>query len=304
MKKPHTSHPTARTTTTTPARGGNRRGGRRGGRRRAGRRRPARFVLPLLLCSGAVVAVAVVAGLLPRDADPRTDLSAPSVPESGSSEPAAPVPAPSPPASPSQSPAAASPPAPGPAVVPETGPGTFKASTVSGPVHGSGTVRRYRVEAEDGTGIDPDEAARAVDAVLGDRRGWTADPKVAFRLTESGPVEFTVRIATPATTDRLCAVVTAELKGETNCRAGHEVVVNLRRWLLGSPQFDGPPAEYRALIINHEVGHELGRGHETCPGAGLPAPAMMQQIKGLLGCRSNAWPFDAQGNYAKGPAVP
>ncbi|MGW5399965.1 DUF3152 domain-containing protein [Streptomyces sp. NPDC003952] len=260
-------------------------------------------MLPLLLCSGAVAVVALVAGLLPRGAGPRANLSAPSAPESGSPGPSAPaaVPAPSPPVAPSASPAVVSPPAP--VTVPETGPGTFRASTVSGPVHGSGTVRRYRVEAEDGTGVDPDEAARAVDAVLGDRRGWTADPQVAFRLTGSGPVEFTVRIATPATTDRMCEVVTAELKGETNCRAGHEVIVNLRRWLLGSPQFDGPPADYRALIINHEVGHELGRGHETCPGPGLPAPAMMQQIRGLLGCRSNAWPFDAQGNYTRGPSV-
>lgn len=265
-------------------------------------------MLPLLLCSGAVVAVALVAGLLPRDADPGAELAAPSTPRSGPPEPAAPVTVPTPPPPVSQSPVVASPPAPGtapgPAPVPETGPGTFRASTASGPVHGSGTVRRYRVEAEDGTGIDPDEAARSVDAVLGDRRGWIADPKVAFRLTGSGPVEFTVRIATPATTDRMCEVVTAELKGETNCRAGHEVIVNLRRWLLGSPQFDGPPADYRALIINHEVGHELGHGHETCPGPGQPAPAMMQQIKGLLGCRSNAWPYDAQGNYTKGPAVP
>lgn len=290
MTKHRTSRPTPRTV--TPGRGGRRRG------RRVRRRQPARIVLPLLLCSGAAVAVALAAGLLPRTADPGAELSAPSAPRSGS--PAA-APTPAPPVS--RPSAAASPPAAGGVAVPETGPGTFRASTASGPVHGSGTVRRYRVEAEDGTGIDPDGAARAVDAILADPRGWTAEPGVAFRLVGSGPVDFTVRIATPTTTDRMCEVVTAELKGETNCRAGHEVIVNLRRWLLGSPQFDGPPADYRALIINHEVGHELGHGHETCPGPGLPAPAMMQQIKGLLGCRSNAWPFDAQGNYTRGPAV-
>lgn len=242
---------------------------------RSTRRRPARLVLPLVLCSGAAVAAAM-AGILPQASAPRADLSAPQPPPSGRTAALDPVPVPTPTPSPTSVPAPTptpppSPtPTPSPPAVPETGPGTFRASTVSGPRHGSGPVRRYRVEAEDGSGIDPDEAARAVDAVLGDPRGWTRDPRYAFRLTGSGPVEFTVRIATPATTDRLCQVVTPELKGEANCRSGHQVIVNLRRWQLGSPQFDGSPAEYRALIINHEVGHELGRGHETCPARACP----------------------------------
>lgn len=184
-------------------------------------------------------------------------------------------------------------------------PGVFTASAVSGQPQGKGTVRRWRVEVEEGSGVDADGAARSVEAILGDARGWTKDPAYGFQLVGPGqPVDFTVKIATPTTTDRLCEVVTPELIGETNCRAGHTVVVNLKRWEEGSPQFDGPVEEYRALIVNHEVGHELGREHETCPGPGKPAPAMMQQIKGLLGCKANAWPFDASGTYLAGPRVP
>ncbi len=31
---------------------------------------------------------------------------------------------------------------------------------------------------------------------------------------------------------------------------------------------------------------------------------MMQQIYGLKGCVSNAWPYDTHGTYLGGPSVP
>ncbi|MFE2142326.1 DUF3152 domain-containing protein [Streptomyces sp. NPDC059456] len=189
--------------------------------------------------------------------------------------------------------------------VPQSGPGVFSASSRSGQPQGKGPARKWRIEVEDGSGVDANTAAQSVERILGDPRGWIKDPAYGFQLVGAGqPVDFTVKIATPRTTDRLCEVVTPELIGETNCRAGHTVVVNLKRWLEGSPQFKGAVEEYRALIVNHEVGHEIGHDHETCPGPGKPAPAMMQQIKGLLGCVANAWPFDGNGTYLSGPPVP
>ncbi|MFC8226876.1 DUF3152 domain-containing protein [Streptomyces sp. NPDC057287] len=188
--------------------------------------------------------------------------------------------------------------------VPPEGPGTFTGARIGGEPQGEGRIRRYKVEVEDGIDLDPDEAARAVSAILGGPRGWTRDTAYGFQLVPSGPADFTVRVATPGTTDRLCFVTTPSSKGNVNCRVEHSVVVNLKLWVQGSPQFDGPIEDYRALIINHEVGHEIGRGHETCPGPGQPAPAMMQQIKGLRGCTANAWPYDSQGRYLAGPFVP
>ncbi|CAM5446100.1 hypothetical protein SVIOM342S_01235 [Streptomyces violaceorubidus] len=91
--------------------------------------------------------------------------------------------------------------------------------------------------------------------------------------------------------------------GEVNCNVGQDVMVNLKRWLLATQYYADDVTSYRALIINHEVGHFLGHGHEGCPGAGRPAPVMMQQIKGLHGCRTNVWPYDADGRAITGPAV-
>ncbi|MYR80752.1 DUF3152 domain-containing protein, partial [Streptomyces sp. SID5466] len=186
--------------------------------------------------------------------------------------------------------------------IPASGPGTFTVARAGVTSKGKGSA--YRVEVEDGIGVDPDRAAADIAAVLADPRGWSHGGERSFRQVADGSAGLVIRIATPATTDRMCGEYGLNTRGEVNCRGGEKVMVNLKRWQLGSPQFDGPVSEYRALIVNHEVGHWLGRGHETCPGKGRPAPAMMQQIDGLKGCVANAWPYDAKGRYLGGPKVP
>nr|WP_251691995.1 DUF3152 domain-containing protein [Streptomyces sp. CHD11] len=189
--------------------------------------------------------------------------------------------------------------------IPDTGPGTFTTARADGSAVGTGSrVRRYKVLVEDGIDVPASEAAAEVSAVLADRRGWTRDGVNSFQLVSSGSYDFVVKIATPGTTDRICGAAGLLTRGEVNCSVGTDVVVNLKRWVRGSPQFDGPIGEYRALIVNHEVGHRIGHGHEGCPGPGRPAPAMMQQIKGLDGCVANAWPYGRDGTYLGGPAVP
>ncbi len=221
-------------------------------------------------------------------------------------QPPAATPPPAPPAAtaaPGAAPGAA--PQPGaPEGAPAKGTGTFTVAQGSADPVGRGTVRRYRVEVEDGIGIDPTASATQIQGILADRRGWTNDRKNGFQLVSGGTYDFTVKIASAATVDRICGAAGLDTHGEVNCNVGNQVLVNVKRWTVGSPQFDGPIDEYRALVINHEVGHRIGHGHESCPGPGKPAPAMMQQIYGLKGCKSNAWPYSAEGGYLGGPAVP
>jgi hypothetical protein len=184
------------------------------------------------------------------------------------------------------------------------GSGEFTTADASGKAVGEGTVRRYKVEVERGTGVSAKSAAEEIEGILADPRSWTADGHDAFELVSSGSFDFEVKIASPDTVDKICGEAGLHTHGEVNCDVGSQVVVNLKRWETGSPEFPGPIHEYRALIINHEVGHRIGHGHEGCPGPGKPAPAMMQQIDGLHGCVANAWPYDANGHYLSGPSVP
>lgn len=272
-------------------------------RRRRNRRRTAGLVVL------ALAAVALVAVLFDRpwqNGDPSVTAGAGPGTGSGDDNAEAPVAPAPPPAAPSTAPASPSPPAgdrpPSASDVPASGPGTFTVARAG--VTKSGKGEPYRVEVEDGIGVDPDRAAEDIAAILADPRGWSHGGERTFRQVTDKSAGLVVKIATPATTDRLCGAYGLKTRSEVNCRGGEQVMVNLKRWQLGSPQFDGPVAEYRALIINHEVGHWLGRGHETCPGKGRPAPAMMQQIDGLKGCVANAWPYDAKGRYLGGPSVP
>ncbi|GAA4010871.1 hypothetical protein GCM10022232_59980 [Streptomyces plumbiresistens] len=169
---------------------------------------------------------------------------------------------------------------------------------------GKGTVLRYRVEVEDGLKLSAAAVAEQVEGILADRRGWTADGRSAFQRVSGGSTDFAVRVATPGTVDKICGQYGLDTGGEVNCSVDKNVMVNLKRWELATPVYAKDVTSYRALIINHEVGHFLGHGHVTCPGPGKPAPAMMQQIKGMHGCVPNVWPYDDEGRYVTGPAVP
>ena len=87
--------------------------------------------------------------------------------------------------------------------------------------------------------------------------------------------------------------------GYTSCRNGDRVVLNVARWVEAVPGYGASLATYRQYMVNHEVGHRLGLGHERCPGRGRPAPVMQQQTLGLHGCTANAWPYpDGTDRYA------
>jgi hypothetical protein len=78
-----------------------------------------------------------------------------------------------------------------------------------------------------------------------------------------------------------------------SCRVGRYVIINQERWKHASPAWNAAHLalrDYRHMVVNHETGHWLGLHHAACPGPGRLAPVMMQQSKGLGGCRFNPFP--------------
>ena len=175
-------------------------------------------------------------------------------------------------------------------MVPESGPGTYQAAELTVRSSSSdGTVIRYDVRVEDGLSIDPDEAAVVIQGVLDDPRSWRGTGRWRFELTPAGQsATLHAYIVSPRTTDRLCAPLLT--RGEVSCQNGDRVVLNAKRWLLGVDAYGSDLTNYRRYLVNHEFGHALGKHHVNCPGAGRPAPVMMQQTKGLGACRKNPWP--------------
>ncbi len=170
------------------------------------------------------------------------------------------------------------------------GSGSFHRAALSVPSTArTGRLLRYAVEIEKGLPFDRASTARAIARTLNDRRGWTDSGDWRFQLVgTSRRVDFTILIATPDTTDRLCWPMLT--RGRVSCQNGNLVVLNARRWAYGASTYGEHVASYRKYLVNHEVGHRLGRGHVGCPRHGGRAPVMMQQTKGLQGCRPNPWP--------------
>ena len=238
---------------------------------------PTQSVLRAALAAG--VAVACLAGCASHVRPAATSRSAAAGVSAG----------PSPTATATASPTPARSPSPAPTPVVQSASGVLAVVSDTGPASGPGTPTAYVVEVESGLGIDPQAFARDVDRVLTDPRSWGAGGRRAVHRVAGGEPAFRVSLVSPTTADRLCAPL--QTNGYFSCGNRGRAVLNVARWLTGADAYAGDLASYRQYLVNHEVGHLLGRGHEPCPGPGSRAPVMLQQSKGLDGCTANSWPY-------------
>lgn len=165
---------------------------------------------------------------------------------------------------------------------------------------GSGRVVTYAFEVEEGVGIDRAAAAKIVGAALRDPRGWQGLDRIRFvqvtpeKRAKGTKPNVTISLVSPKQTDAMCAPL--KTAGTWSCANKDHAVLNYRRWAQGTSSYAAKSlGDYRRYVVNHEVGHELGHGHVKCTGKGKAAAVMMQQSKGLDGCKANVWPKTTRG---------
>lgn len=163
---------------------------------------------------------------------------------------------------------------------------------------GKGQKFTYRVDVEQGLGLDGALFARAVQKTLNDDRSWAHDNARTFERISSGKPDFVITLASPGTTAFWCAkssLDTTEDNVSCDSAATERVMINAYRWAQGSQTYGDAIHAYRQMLINHEVGHRLGHHHENCQKDGELAPVMQQQTKFLdhhgIHCLPNPWPY-------------
>ncbi|MFB9909675.1 DUF3152 domain-containing protein [Allokutzneria oryzae] len=218
-----------------------------------------------------------------------------------------PVPVPPPPAEGSGS--AALPDGP---TIPARGEGGWRVVPGTSERVGQGRLYTYTVEIENGVQLPEGdiEFGRAVQATLEDPRSWAGGGRISVRRIDSGTPSVRIRLVSQETARATCGF---EIPVDVSCRTSGGVFLSAARWVRGAVAFKGDLAAYRQYMVNHEVGHAFGNGHEVCHADGAAAPVMMQQTFSTANdevadisagtnqgtrvprdgkrCAANAWPF-------------
>lgn len=164
---------------------------------------------------------------------------------------------------------------------------------------GKGRVVRYRVDVEQGLGLDAQLFAEAVHRTLNDDRSWGHGGTKTFERVPGGEADFVITLASPGTTGVWCrksGLDTTIDNVSCDSASTDRVMINAYRWSQGSATYGADQMlAYRQMLINHEVGHRLGHGHVSCQTPGALAPIMQQQTKSLdinnIRCKPNPWVY-------------
>lgn len=123
------------------------------------------------------------------------------------------------------------------------------------------------------------DVARDLWIYLNDPDGWG----ISFSPRKTSP-DVEIRLSSGKTIAKICG-----LPKDLSCAelGGKHMYLNAERWFHGSHKSGLSLEDYRQYMVTHEMGHILGKEHESCPCKGCRAPVMMQQTLGIGECRPN-----------------
>lgn len=197
---------------------------------------------------------------------------------------------------------------------PERGKGTFRTADAGPlPTTSPGVMRLVKIDAEDGLPVNVEGLASFVIDTLNDPRGWSNGSGVTFVLTDGAP-DMRVVLASPYTAAALCPTphqeapltpvspepspsASPDASPEaspspvitTQCASAGVVVMSIYDWAAGIPTFGEDRPASREWLVNHGVGHVLGKPEETCR-RGV-ANVMADQRELADRCTPNPWPL-------------
>jgi len=169
----------------------------------------------------------------------------------------------------------------------------------------AGVVEHVRIDVEEGLQMIDGTLGAFVMSALNDPQGWGQSGTVAFVQTEGAP-DVRIIFASPFTAAALCptphepAVLTPSATPSPTpsptaaplaiqCATQGAIVVSVYDWIQGLEPFAEDRTNARVYLLNHAMGHVLGKADDSCK-KGV-ANVMVDQRTLKKACTPNPWPF-------------
>lgn len=143
---------------------------------------------------------------------------------------------------------------------------------------------RYKVSIEPRLDVSLLNFRKKISSVLNDPRSW---PITFIDVSNTNHIsDFQIILARDSTIKNICNFTFLSCADSiTNI-----IYINVNRWKYGAVKSKLNLNDYRTYVINHEVGHILGLGHEK-PIKNKKAPIMNQHTLGIGDAIPNMWPL-------------
>ena len=147
----------------------------------------------------------------------------------------------------------------------------------------------YNIGFDKSLGLRETSIIKKIQTVLSDKRGWR---RMGYKfdyidVNSDLEVNFSILFVSDSYIKNKC-----NFSGLSCADISKNIIyINVDRWRRGSKLSGLKLDDYRTYVINHEVGHILGRGHNKPGRRGTRVPVMVQQTLGIGECKPNPWPL-------------